>query len=118
MKSIDKLKVHYAPSKLKGDIPVKEFDFNVNDKRENDQFWHWFFVNFNREKDTMVWVVSIDEEVFVTSRFNILSKNVESMLELYLGQCEMFIQEYNSYEEAYKIALAMKEPNILCYEQE
>jgi hypothetical protein len=33
------------------------------------------------------------------------------------AEIKYFLQEYSSYEEAYEVALMMREPNPLCYEQ-
>lgn len=119
MITIDKLKVHYAPLELFGDIPLKIFD-NFGEHLGQDKFNHWFFVNFSRQDDTIVWVVALEDEVFVTSSFKALHEFCFRMLDCYnpylCQEPELFIQEYSSYEEAYKIALAMKEPNKLCYE--
>lgn len=32
-----------------------------------------------------------------------------------IGSDDIFLQEYKSYEDAYKVALFMREPNELCY---
>ena len=102
--------LHYADLELKGDIPVYGF------KTFND------LVNFtiskaSENRNKAVFLVAKDHETtppFVTDN--------PFYIEFYLTKMPgmgfksaTFVQEYKSYEEAYKVALSMVEENPLCY---
>ena len=65
-----------------------------------------------------VYVIAIQDEVIVTENGLLLEElfdgNLNSAYPFYEGE-GIFIHEYPSYEEAYKVALDMKEESPLCY---
>jgi len=65
----------------------------------------------------IVYLLSVNSEVYVSSdRFLIISL----LKELYSNTraSDVFLQEYESYEEAYEFALSMKEVTPNCYKEE
>ncbi|MBT7493570.1 MAG: hypothetical protein HN704_18375 [Bacteroidetes bacterium] len=106
-----KHKLYYAHAELEGDIPVYEFD-SMEDLA-------LFVLGKVREK--LVYVVAYDDEIFVTHNLclvvELFERKLKSFYPFYEGERHPHIQEYYSYEEAYKIALAMKEGTPMCYDQ-
>lgn len=119
------IKLHYAPLVLDGDIPCYEFD-------EIDQIREYFeglvskvMVNGqhgNYRDSEIVYVFSYDapgvndEEVFVTSKIYFIA-DLFTQVDFFGFDLipAFYLQEYASYEEAYKVALDMKETSPLCY---
>lgn len=108
-------KVHYAKLNLQGDIPCYEFQ-GIEDLRT--------FVNgiidqhSGFKAENMVYLIAIQDDVFVTENLQLVQElfdgNLNSAYPFYEGE-DVFIHEYQSYEEAYKVALDMKEDSPLCY---
>ncbi len=108
-------KVHYAKLNLQGDIPCYEFQ-GIEDLRT--------FVNgiidqhSGFKAENMVYLIAIQDDVFVTENLQLVQElfdgNLNSAYPFYEGE-DIFIQEYQSYQEAYKVALDMKEDSPLCY---
>lgn len=63
-----------------------------------------------------VWVLAKDsiDEVFVSSSYLMIQAFLQKM-PCMQTQGDYYLQEYDSFEEAYKVALSMQEPNPLCY---
>jgi len=99
-----KYKLYYAELNNHDDIPCIEFDSEDELIEE--------VIGYILEPIDIVWVLAWDGEVFVSNESLIIENILGSA---YFEEKEVHIQEYSSYEEAYKIALAMKEPNPLCY---
>ena len=102
-----KFKLHYAPIDLKGDIPLLEF---IN-------YETFAFSTFNIYNENCVYLISVFDEVFVSDE---ISKVLSFLMvftdeEVDLEEIEVFFQEYESYEDAYKSALDMMEIKKLCY---
>jgi len=102
------INLHY--SKKEGQILKRLFDKFVNLGK---------YINiFSIEK--AVHLIAIEgkniNEVFVTDSLinatNFIFNNVQYKIN------DVFFFEFASFEEAYKVALSMKEPNPLCYEEE
>ena len=99
--------LYYAPLDLIDDIPAT--------KLKSFNSMHQLLADIIIGKKGIVFLLAFEDndghsEIFV---FNKYSKIIESKcLEIY---SKVFLQEYSSYEEAYKSALEMKEPNPLCY---
>jgi len=113
-----KIKLHYAELNNQGDIPCIELT--------KIQFLNFFRDKFKFNHDK-VYIFTYDyedvedyAEVLVTSSmphiYSFIQKNWQ---EFDLMEIEdYFLQEYPSYEEAYKVALSMKEVSPLCYDKE
>ena len=102
--------LHYAHIDSKGEIPKFEFDK------------HLLMVDFIDEhcygrKGDVVWLLKRpdDTNLFVSESYI----DIQMMLErwpLWGTIGDYFLQEFNSFEEAYKVALEMVEESHLCYE--
>lgn len=109
-------KLHYAKKELNGDIPCYKFKTQLS--------LYNYIIGLLGRDSTTVYLLSIDDEVIVTENLalilDILGNDVVSiaMMEDEKGACNVFLQEYYSYEEAYQVALGMKEVSALCYEPE
>lgn len=72
------------------------------------------FIDFFKDLKTFdcVWLVTDDtyKEILITENPNIITQFVFSQEPEHL-----IIQEYQSYEEAYEVALMLREPNPKCY---
>lgn len=109
-----RIKLHYAELNNQGDIPCLKFEtledlkmhiFGYDDKNVV------YLFSFDGEETPM------DSEVFITHSSYFLYdflKHFQDELNLYYIS-DFFLQEYQSYEEAYRVALMMKETNPLCY---
>ena len=98
--------LHYAELEMTEDINQIDFaNLRSIDEWIDNTLW---------DKHGVVFVVAVDEEVYVTSS----PLSVAGFINYFINGAleEVFIQEYSSFEEAYKIALAMQEENPLCYE--
>ena len=108
-----KYKLHYAKLDLQGDIPCLEFT-SIEEVRSfiTSIIYPLKMVN---EK---VYVIAIQDEVIVTENGLLIEElfdgNLNSAYPFFESE-DIFIQEYPSYEEAYKVALDMKEVSPLCY---
>ena len=106
-------KIHYANLNLQGDIPCLEFT-SIEEVRS-------FIISIVyplKMVNERVYVIAIEDEVIVTEDVLLVQRlfddNFDSVYPLH--ECDViFIQEYLSYEEAYKVALDMKETSPLCY---
>jgi hypothetical protein len=109
-----KYKLCYAPLNLDGDILCHEFN-------TKDDLIAFVDKIVYPKGDDRVYLVCVEDEVFVTEKGWIVSELFEEPLRTawpyYEGDVS-HIHEYTSYEEAYKVALAMKETSPLCYEKD
>jgi hypothetical protein len=110
---MDKFKLHYAELELQDDIPCFEFDskYKMLDYISNI-YKNNHFTTLNKVCLVAIW----DDLIVVDSVSRIIefvNNGVDNHLSLELQ--EVFLQEYDSYEEAYKVALNMKEDSPLCY---
>jgi hypothetical protein len=105
-------KLHYAPIKLDGDIPCYEF----KNYRSMIDFIDKKTYGRNR---SVVWILAKNdfEDVIVTQNAYFLQE-VIGTLPLWQTIGDYFLQEYDSFESAYKVALDMMEPYELCYEKD
>lgn len=117
-------KVHYAPLDLNGkDIQCFTFKKLIETS---------VFILSEVEKDApTVFLICIEEVVFISEYISQIVKFVQDWTysfspivkkldiweidELSNTEINIALQEYSSYEEAYKVALSMKEENPLCY---
>jgi hypothetical protein len=69
--------------------------------------------------NTKVYLATCDGangEVYISQNFNTIVDLIPNhMLPIKKG-CTIYIQEYSNYEDAYAVALSMRESNPLCYE--
>jgi hypothetical protein len=109
-----KYKLHYAKINSQGDIPCLEFQ-TIDEVRSFIASIVYPLQIVNEK----VYLVSIQDEVIITENGLLIEElfdvNLNSAYPFFEGE-DIFIQEYYSYEEAYKVALAMKEDSELCYE--
>jgi len=68
----------------------------------------------------VVWVFAVGSEVIVTDKKLFLQAALLGMSKFLMPSIseDCFLQEYASFEDAYAVALSMREPNPLCYEKE
>jgi hypothetical protein len=103
------IKLHYASLDLQGDIPCYKFK-GIEELRN--------FVTGIISKSDIVYLLVIQDDVFVTENTILISElfdgNLNSVYPFFEGE-PIFLQEYASYEEAYKVALDIKEESPLCY---
>ena len=109
--------LHYAEVNFEGNI--EEYIFNNFDNHSGKQlFWEKLTELVNNRTD-IVWLVSVDDEVFVTDKYEALYDFVESINIMRSDRdmySNIFLQEYNSFEVAYEVALNMQEIKKKCYE--
>jgi hypothetical protein len=111
MKTKNKIKtvnVHFAKLDLSQDIPTYQFD-------ELDEVIGFCLatVSYNT-----VYLVSLFDEVFVSSSISSICIFIESMLtreRIIVKEVDIFLQEYPSFQCAYEVSLNMMEVNPLCY---
>ena len=107
-----KYKLHYANLELDSDIPC--YKFNLKEELQG-------FILAESELDS-VYLVSIFNEVFVTSNMLPLLWFIDKFTTTeevqHNKEIEIFIQEYESFEEAYIVALDMQEIKPNCYSEE
>lgn len=99
--------LHYAKLENDGDVPLLEFKSFVKMVRHIDA------TTISRHKDR-VYLIAVEIADVIIIEHNLLT--VFSLIEKFKGYRVFFFQEYASYEEAYKVALDMREPNKLCYD--
>ena len=106
-------KIHYAKLDLQGDIPCLEFP-----SIEKVRSFITSIVYPLKMVNEKVYVIAIQDEVIVTENGLFIEElfdgNLNSVYPYNEGE-DIFIQEYPCYEEAYKVALYMKEVSPLCY---
>ena len=116
-KLLNKYKVHYAELELNSDIPI--YEFTNNSELQN------FILEkiYKDEETTTIILVNICGKIYIsdnqTDEYTILNFILyfsDDELEGYeYGALDIFIQEYETYEEAYEVALSMKEDSKYCY---
>lgn len=115
MEMLKKINLHHAVYGFE-DIDFKEFK-NVDEHRgKTDWFSYLNYITMGR--DSIVWLVNIKDEVFVTSHVWNLHCFVEIAMTEFEEDTEelnIYIQEYASYEESYEVALSMQEQKPNCY---
>ena len=102
-------KLFYAPKDLNGEN-IKEIEFN-----NRQEFESIFDSLIYPIKLNIVYLVAIGDEIYITDSIFKLPSIVYWVIFNECDSDEVFLQEYASYEEAYKSALEMKEESPLCY---
>jgi hypothetical protein len=129
--------LHYASLELTGDIPCinlenqEELIYQLNGHSEDplphERLIPWvktpFFGRINKREESIVYLCSIetppseDGVILVDSK----PENILAFVSSHTNTPtlkKIFLQEYSSYEEAYKVALNIKEVNPLCFSPE
>lgn len=107
-------KLHHAHLELKGDIPCYKVDSENSLKA---------LIITEINTNYSVLLVSLFEEVYVTDNLfyavNFIEKFISSnhfrMFGKKLKEIDIFMQEFESFEDAYKVALSMNEYKDNCY---
>ena len=120
-------KLHYAPLDLNGQ-DIQELNFTS--KTDMALFVQSIVLPIKLHADRVYLCAFPEDEIIVTEDgFFVLSlfeKDCKYLDKFFTGLVkengelvdfpnEYFLQEYETYEEAYKVALDMREPNPLCY---
>lgn len=101
----------YAAKDLNGN-DIKKIPFYGFDEMEHQLESIFFPINVD-----IVYLIAIGDEILVTD--NVTDIDMEIFWHLFniVDSDEIHVQEYESYEEAYKVALEMKEESPLCYKK-
>ena len=124
---MDKVKLHYAKIDLEGDIPVFEFeedesgffDIDLVCKFIDDLYPGDFY------PENIVFLIAHKDDIFISNSLENIVICAKAFFNdfgtsavIYSDDSSIYLQEYPSYEEAYEVALSMKEENKLCYSSE
>jgi hypothetical protein len=113
-----KLKLHYASKQTGEDIQCFEFDTGEQLIRYVfENIYPGFYKCKNFDKYNMVYLLSYSDEIYITQDVAYLKRIMEFLDILNFTQPDVFLQEYNSFESAYQVALSMKETSSLCYDK-
>lgn len=114
--------LHYASLKENNDIPsyklksdIELFSFLLAEANEIDCI---YLVSINQEEficDHILKVIKFIDKNFQGNDINKIVKEVLESVNYIEPLIKIFVQEYLSYEEAYKVALSMNEDSPLCY---
>ena len=108
------MELFYAKINLDGDIPAYKFET----KEELINFIDHSIIFPLKMENEKVFLLAINDEVFVTENGQLMRELIEKDL-YYLEVFEaIHIQEYSSFEEAYEVALLMKEVSLLAYKKD
>lgn len=102
------IKLHYAALDNHEDIPCVELP-------DTDKLRQYFENNIEPDKRERVYLLAQDKEVIVTENIKLIRFNIYFLLPLLEREGDIHLQEYASYEDAYAVALSMKEISPLCY---
>jgi len=107
------IELHYAKIDFTGDdIPVIMFDSSMH-------LCEWIFSKSKESKYVFLGGIESEkmDEVIITSDLQQYIFILDKLINDYCQglDVKIFHQEYESFEEAYKVALDMKEPDELCY---
>ena len=114
--------LHYAEKNLQGDIPSYEFRTPID-------FFAWVDSRLGRNKlqvdKDIIYLLSFYDDMFNDMDLTFVSEYPDFILDIITNTHssfniteagDIFLQEYGSFEEAYAVALSMKETHPLCYE--
>lgn len=105
--------IHYAELGVVGDINSIFFDSLLDAQDFLDSIIYPLSI-----KNERIYLVAIDDEITISEN---AFYAIDEFIFSFYPESEMediYIQEYSSYEEAYKVALNMREESPLCYEPE
>lgn len=126
--------LHYASLDLQGDIPciklmnqddlIYQLNGHSEDPLPNEKLIAWknspFWGRMDSRKESIVYLCAIETPpndngvILVDSSPDNIIRFIESQT-MTPTMKKIFLQEYPSYEDAYKVALDMKEVSPLCY---
>ena len=103
--------VNYA---LLGKSETERYELN------RDEVWSFILKTTEINFPECIYLVCINDEIIITENRGFVEElfNVNTMLNSvypFYEEEEITIQEYATYEDAYKVALDMREPNAKCY---
>ena len=110
-------KLHYAP------LDLNEQDIHCYELRSLTEVTAFILSQTETDKPA-VFLIAVESVVFVSDHISLICKFAEDWIKentiQYLEdssslELNIFLQEYSSYEEAYRSALEMKEECPLCY---
>ena len=108
-------KLHYAKLETQGDIPCYEL---IGMKQVRNFVAQILDQHPTGTAENMVYLVAIQDDVFVTQNCQFITELFDCKLNSvypFFENENIFIQEYSSYEEAYRVALDIKEEINICY---
>ena len=108
------IKLHYAELDNMGDIPFKEF--------ESFEAMKWYledeFCSINCSKRVYLFTWGCENEDIFISEFSDMP--FKALSGFYIDEVmkikDFHLHEYYSFEDAYQVAIDMKEGNKLCYD--
>ena len=112
--------LHHAELELAGDIPCKEYRYKIGIIAEVENI---LGKNSLSVKGARVYLLAIemngshDGPIFIDDNINRIKSYLTNSLNKIYSGIKVFLQEYESYEAAYEVALSMKEVNSLCYDE-
>lgn len=110
------IKLHYAELTNESDIPCFEF-------KSKEEFIDFLGEKSELENRVFLFAYEFKElenvsEVFVTEDLTLIHVIMDNCFGLIQSDNVFFLQEYPSFEDAYKVALDMQETSKLCYNQD
>lgn len=114
-------KIYFSPIDLEGDVQEYTFfDEPETLRKIYDLIYEGLEYVIGKH---FVVLIAVDDEIFISDTQSVCDTLVAFsglFTEFYTveegASMDFYVQFYKSYEEAYKVALDMKEPNPLCYE--
>ena len=100
-------KLHYEKVENNGDIPCHNFGAFTD-------LEHYMMELAVTSWCDRVYVFAAEDKVFVHHELDFMRWHI---LPTFKHYSEIHLQEYHSYEEAYKVALDMREPYAMCYRE-
>jgi len=102
-------KLHYASLDLQGDIPCFEF-------KKHSQMVDFIDEKCIGRNGQCVWLLAKNKEtdIFISDSHLSIQNFLERLM-TWQTMGDYFLQEYESFEEAYQVALDMVEESPLCY---
>lgn len=104
-------KLHYASLDLQGDIPCFEFESKYEMLDYVTKLYNNNWVTYLDK----VCLIAISDHLIVVNSMNRILNFINAELNHIDFDTDVFLQEYPSYEQAFKVALDMKEGDPLCY---
>lgn len=131
---LPRLKIHYAVKDLEGDVPFIEIEsmeqfydaFMCGGFFDNVKTFEWVKDSFDESMSedrawNTVFTASIGNQIFATDNFENAKIFIVNAWRSFYLDCEnekitdVWIMEWESFEEAYKYSLDLKEESPLCY---
>lgn len=100
-----KYKINYAKLNCENNISVFQFTTMKNVR-------NWLFDTLYPKPEGAIFLLVVHEDIFVTENRNLILNIFQGKLPFcnpYYNGVNILLSEYSSYEEAYKVALMLKE---------